>query len=140
MNYVNDVTSGGIKEKFLSWFLSLGVAFSFALSIIVVMYKIDILVVLLPSFFLAIMLAFFTPNTFLSIAFDSLGAVIGTISSSFFIPILVSLSNNNLNTFGFLAFIGIIPVIFLELAGFIYEKEIIIHDYNKFDDRIVSYD
>lgn len=140
MNYVNYVTSGGIKEKFLEWFLSIGVAVSFLLSIVIVIYKINILVVLIPSFFLAILLAFFTPNTFLSIAFDSLGAVIGTISSSFFIPILIGFANYNLNTFGYLAFIGIIPVIFLEIAGFIYEKEILLHDYNNLDDRIVGYD
>ena len=110
------------------------------LSLIVVIYKIDILVVLIPSFFLAILLAFFTPNTFLSIAFDSLGAVIGTISSSFFLPILIGISKGNLLTAGYVAFIGIIPVIFLEIAGFIYEKEIVLHDYANLDDRIVGYD
>ena len=140
MNYVNEVTSGGIKEKFLELFLSLGVAFSFLLSILVVIKQINILVVLIPSFFLAVLLAFFTPNTFLSIAFDSLGAVIGTISSSFFLPFLIGISNSSLTTFGFLAFIGVIPVIFLEIAGFIYEKELKLHDYTRLDDRIVSYD
>lgn len=140
MNYVNEVTSGGIKEKLLELFLSLGVAFSFLLSIFVVIKQINILVVLIPSFFLAVLLAFFTPNTFLSIAFDSLGAVIGTISSSFFLPFLVGISNSSLTTFGFLAFIGVIPVIFLEIAGFIYEQEMKLHDYTRLDDRIVSYD
>ena len=140
MNYVNDVTKGGIKEKFLELFLSLGVAFSFMMSLIIAINKVDILVVLLPSFFLAIFLAFFTPNTFLSLAFDSLGAVIGTISSSFLLPILIGITNSSLQTFGYVAFIGIIPVIFLEIAGFIYEKEIILHDYNKLDDEVVIYD
>ncbi len=140
MNYVNDVTKGGIKEKFLELFLSLGVAFSFMMSLIIAINKVDILVVLLPSFFLAIILAFFTPNTFLSLAFDSLGAVIGTISSSFLLPILIGITNSSLQTFGYVAFIGIIPVIFLEIAGFIYEKEIILHDYNQLDDEVVIYD
>lgn len=140
MNYITDVTNGGIKDKFLELFLSLGVSFSFMLSLIVAINKIEILVVLLPSFFLAIILAFFTPNTFLSIAFDSLGAMIGTISSSFLLPILIGITNNSLQTFGYVAFIGIIPVIFLEIAGFIYEKEIILHDYNQLDDEVVIYD
>ncbi len=145
MEYVNLVTSEGIKEKFLEFFLCLGVAFSFLITIVIVYYHLNIIEFLITSFFLAILIAFFTPNTFLSIAFDSLGAVIGTISSSFFLPFLVSLSKGFegitiLNTFGFLAFIGIVPVIFLELAGFIYEQEINMHDYNHFDDRIVDYD
>ena len=107
--------------------------------VVVAINKVDILVVLLPSFFLAIILAFFTPNTFLSLAFDSLGAVIGTISSSFLLPILIGITNSSLQTFGYVAFIGIIPVIFLEIAGFIYEKEIILHDYNQLDDEVVIY-
>ena len=140
MNYINEVTKGGIKEKFLELFLSLGVTFSFMLSLIIAINKIDILVVLLPCFFLAIMLAFFTPNTFLSIAFDSLGAIIGIISTSFLLPILIGITNYSLQTFGYVALIGIIPVIFLEIAGFIYEKEIILHDYNSLNDEVVIYD
>ena len=85
------------------------------------------------------MLSFFTPNKFLGIAFDSLGAVVGTISSTFFIPFLTNL-NSSVNTIGLLAFIGIVPVIFLELAGFIYEREVMLHDYDILDDRIIDYD
>ena len=145
MNYINEVTNGGIKEKFLSLFLSLGVSLSFIVSIYIVSYNLNIMIFLIPSFFLAVLLAFFVPNRFLAIAFDSLGAVIGTISSSFFIPFLVGIANvfktNYLyNTFGLLAFIGIIPVIFLEIAGFIYDKEEYLYNYNNLDDRIVDYD
>ena len=140
MNYVNDATNGGIKEKYLELFLSLGLTFSFSLSMVLAINKVDILVVLLPCFFLAIFLAFFTPNNFLSIGFDSLGAVIGIISSSFILPILIGLTNSSLDTYGYVALIGIIPVIFLEIAGFIYEKEINYHDYNKLDDGVVIYD
>ena len=140
MNYVNDVTHGGIKEKFLELFLSLGLTFSFSLSAVIAINKIDILVFLIPSFFLAILLAFFTPNTFSSIGFDSLGAIIGTISSSFLLPILIGITNSSLQTYGYVAFIGIIPVIFLEIAGFIYEREYIHNDYKKLDDEVIIYD
>ena len=139
MNYVVDVTSGGIKDKFLELFLSMGASLALVISIFIVKNNLDIFEFLIPGFFLAVLLAFFTPNKFLSIAFDSLGAVIGTISSTFFIPFLLGL-NSNANTIGLLAFIAIVPVIFLELAGFIYEKEVILHDYNSLDDRIVDYD
>ena len=138
ISYVVDATSGGIKEKFLELFLSLGAACSLVISVFISIHNLNIIEFLIPSFFLAIILAFITPNKFLGIAFDSLGAVVGTISSTFFIPFLLGL-NNNINTLGFLAFIGIIPVIFLEIAGFIYEKEVLIHDYNNLDDSIVDY-
>lgn len=143
MNYINEVTNGGIKEKFLELFLSLGVSLSFVLSVFIVLNNLDIMKFLIPSLFIAVILAFITPNRFLSIAFDSLGAVIGTISSSFFIPFLIGVSSFYQplqSTFGLLAFIGIIPVIFLEIAGFIYEKEENLYDYSNFDDRIVDYD
>ena len=81
-----------------------------------------------------------SPTNFLSIGFDSLGAVIGIISSSFILPILIGLTNSTLDTYGYVALIGIIPVIFLEIAGFIYEREIVHHDYNKLDDGVVIYD
>ena len=139
MNYVVDTTSGGIKSKFLELFLGVGASIALVISIFVTIYNLDILMFLIPSFFLAIVLAFITPNKFLGIAFDSLGAVVGSISSTFFIPIFTGL-NSNSSTLGYLAFIGIIPVIFLEIAGFIYEKEVILHDYNSLDEEIVDYD
>ena len=140
MNYINDATNGSIKDKYLELFLSLGLTFSFSLSIVLAINNVDILVVLLPCFFLAIILAVFTPNNFLSIGFDSLGAVIGIISSNFILPVLIGLTNSSLDTYGYVALIGIIPVIFLEIAGFIYEKEISIYDYKKLDDGVVIYD
>ena len=139
MNYVNDVTSGGIKERLLELFLSLGASIALVISIFIVKYNLDILMFLIPCMFLAILLAFLTPNKFLGIAFDSLGAVIGTISSTFFIPFLLGI-NSNVNTIGLLSFIGIVPVIFLEIVGFIYEKEVLVHDYNSLDEEIVDYD
>ena len=139
MNYVVETTSGGIKSKFLELFLGVGASIALVISIFISIYNLDILMFLIPSFFLALILAFLTPNKFLGIAFDSLPAVIGAISGTFFIPLLSGL-NNNINTLGYLAFIGIVPVILLEIAGFIYEKEVILHDYNSLDEGIVDYD
>ena len=139
INYVVDVTSGSIKDKFLELFLSMGASLALVISVFIVNNNLNIIEFLIPNFFLAILLAFFTPNKFLGIAFDSLGAVIGTISSTFFIPFLLGL-NESANVVGLLAFIGIVSVIFLEIAGFIYEKEVILHDYSSLDDRIVDYD
>jgi len=139
MNYVVEATTGGIKEKFLEFFLGIGASIALVIAIFIVKNNLDIIEFLLPSFFLAVVLAFLTPNKFLGIAMDSLGAVVGTISSTFFIPFLLGI-NSSVNTIGILAFIGIIPVIFLEIAGFIYEKEVILHDYNSLDERIIDYD
>ncbi|MBR3660656.1 MAG: DUF1538 family protein [Bacilli bacterium] len=139
MNYVVEATSGGIKEKFLEFFLGIGASIALVIAIFIVKNNLNILEFLLPSFFLAVVLAFLTPNKFLGIAMDSLGAVVGTISSTFFIPFLCGI-NSSVHTIGLLAFIGIVPVIFLEIAGFIYEKEVILHDYNSLDDRIIDYD
>ena len=139
MNYVVDATNGGIKENFLEFFLSIGVSIAMVISIIIVKNNLNILYFLVPSFFIAIFLAFVVSNRFLAIAFDSLGAVIGIISSSFFLPFLLGI-NSNYNMLGILALIGIIPVIFLEIAGYIYEKEEKENNYNYLDEEIVDYD
>ena len=139
MNYVVDATNGGIKENFLEFFLSIGVSIAMVISIIIVKNNLNILYFLVPSFFIAIFLSFVVANRFLAIAFDSLGAVIGIISSSFFLPFLLGI-NSNYNMLGIFALIGIIPVIFLEIAGYIYEKEEKENNYNYLDEEIVDYD
>ena len=98
---------------------------------------------LIPTYFLAILLAFFTPNNFLAIAFDASGVVAGTMTSSFLLPLLVGVASNVTTSylqeaFGILSLISIIPVIILEIVGLIYQVEKTSIDTTNLDDSIVD--
>lgn len=144
LNYVDTTTNGGIKSKFLETFLCLGVAISFMISLFRVLNSIDVMVFIIPFYFLAILLAFFTPNNFLGIAFDSAGVIAGNMASTFLLPLLIGVSSTlNLNylmtAFGTLSLISIIPVIILEIVGIIYNMETKLLDTKQIDDSIINY-
>ena len=144
INYVNDVTNGSIKDKFLEKFLCIGVSLSVILSLLRVLNGVDVMYFLIPTYFLALFLAFFTPTNFLAIAFDSGGVVAGSITSSFLLPMLIGVASNiGINylkeAFGVLSLISIIPVIILEIVGLIYQVEVNSYDTKNIDDTIIDY-
>jgi len=144
INYVNDTTNGGIKDKFLETILCIGVSLSVILSIYRVLNGYSVMIFLIPTYFLAILLAFFTPNNFLAIAFDASGVVAGNMTSSFLLPLLVGVASNITTSylqeaFGVLSLISIIPVIILEIVGLIYQREYQSFNPKLLDTTIVDY-
>ena len=144
ISYVNEVTSGSIKDKFLEVCLCIGVSLSVLLSLFRVLNGYSVMMFLIPTYFLAILLAFFTPNNFLSIAFDSAGVVAGNMTSSFLLPIIVgvasTVSPNYLKeAFGVISLVSIIPVIIIEIVGLIYSVEEKVSSYQNLDDAIIEY-
>ncbi len=144
ISYVNEVTNGGIKDKFLEVCLCIGTSISVMLSLYRVLNGYSVMEFLIPTYFLAVFLAFFTPNNFLSIAFDSGGVVAGNMTSSFLLPLLIGLaetvSNNYLKeAFGVMSLISVIPIILIEIVGLIYNVERKSYDKTLLDDTIVDY-
>ncbi len=144
INYVNEVTNGGIKDKFLEVCLCIGVSLSVILSLWRVLNGYSVMAFLIPTYFLAILFAFFTPNNFLSIAFDSAGVVAGNMTSSFLLPMLVGVASTVSadylkEAFGVLSLVSIIPVIIIEIVGLIYSVEEKSFDNVILDDSIVDY-
>ena len=144
VSYVDKVTNGGIKDKFLETCLCIGVSISFMLSLFRVLNGYSVMIFLIPTYFLAIFFAFFTPTNFLGLSFDAGGVVTGSMSSSFLLPLLIGvasiITNNYLNeAFGVMALISIIPVIILEIVGMIYNIEIKNDNMKYLDDKIIDY-
>lgn len=144
INLVNDVTNGGIKDKFLEVFLCIGVSLSVILSLFRVLNGIDVMYFLIPTYFLALILAFFTPKNFLAIAFDAGGVVAGNMTSTFLLPLLIGVASNITidylkEAFGVLTLVSIIPVIILEIVGILYEVEYRALDNTILDDIIIDY-
>ena len=144
ISYVNEVTSGSIKDKFLEVCLCIGVSLSVLLSLFRVLNGYSVMIFLIPTYFLAILLAFFTPNNFLSIAFDSAGVVAGNMTSSFLLPIIVGVASTVSpdylkEAFGVISLVSIIPVIIIEIVGLIYSVEEKVSSYQNLDDAIIEY-
>lgn len=144
INYVNNVTNGGIKDRFLEICLCIGVALSVILSLYRVLNGYSVMMFLIPMYFLAILFAFFTPNNFLSIAFDALGVVAGNMTSSFLLPLLIGVATCTTTdyleeAFGAMSLISIIPVIIIEIVGLIYTVEEKVMDNHNLDDTIIEY-
>ena len=144
VSYVDKVTNGGIKDKFLETWLCIGVSISFMLSLFRVLNGYSVMIFLIPTYFLAIFFAFFTPTNFLGLSFDAGGVVTGSMSSSFLLPLLIGvasiITNNYLNeAFGVMALISIIPIIILEIVGMIYNIEVKNDNTKYLDDKIIVY-
>ena len=144
VSYVDKVTNGGIKDKFLETWLCIGVSISFMLSLFRVLNGYSVMIFLIPTYFLAIFFAFFTPTNFLGLSFDAGGVVTGSMSSSFLLPLLIGvasiITNNYLNeAFGVMALISIIPIIILEIVGMIYNIEVKNDNTKYLDDKIIDY-
>lgn len=144
VSYVDKVTNGGIKDKFLETCLCIGVSISFMLSLFRVLNGYSVMIFLIPTYFLAIFFAFFTPTNFLGLSFDAGGVVTGSMSSSFLLPLLIGvasiITNNYLNeAFGVMALISVIPIIILEIVGMIYNIEVKNDNTKYLDDKIIDY-
>lgn len=144
VSYVDKVTNGGIKDKFLETCLCICVSISFMLSLFRVLNGYSVMIFLIPTYFLAIFFAFFTPTNFLGLSFDAGGVVTGSMSSSFLLPLLIGvasiITNNYLNeAFGVMALISVIPIIILEIVGMIYNIEVKNDNTKYLDDKIIDY-
>jgi len=122
---VEGVTLGAIPGKLLSTTLSIGVAVSVGISMLRVLFGIPILWVLIPGYAIALILSFFVPDIFTSIAFDSGGVASGPMTATFLLPFAVgacSAVGGNVveNAFGLVAMVAMTPLITIQILGLIY--------------------
>ena len=123
---ISELTDGAIPEKAVKFNLSLSMALAVGLSMIRIMNGISIMYFLIPGYMIAILLSFFTPKIFTSIAFDSGGVATGPITTTFLIPFSIGLcttlgGNILTDAFGVVAMIALIPLISVQISGLIYK-------------------
>ncbi len=124
---VEEITDGAIPPRLMQLSLSIGVAISLGLSMIRVLTGISILWFLLPGYTLAIVLSFFTPKIFTSIAFDSGGVASGPMTATFLLPFAMGAceavgGNIITDAFGIVAMVAMTPLITIQLLGVLYKK------------------
>ena len=86
---VQTVSNGTVSAKAMNTCLSIGVAVSIGLAVLRILTGIPIQWILLPGYFLALMLSRFVPALFVGIAFDSGGVASGPMTSTFLLPLCI---------------------------------------------------
>lgn len=126
---VEEISSGLISKKSLTFTLSIGVAIAVGLAMLRVVYDINIMYILLPGYLLALVMTFFAPKMFVAIAFDSGGVASGPMAATFILPFTMgacaTLGNSVImDAFGLVAFIALTPLISIQILGLIYNVKV----------------
>ena len=122
---VEEMTSGAISAKAMGMSLSIGVSVSVGLAMIRVLTGISILWLLVPGYFIALILTFFVPKLFTAIAFDSGGVASGPMTATFLLPFAMgacqALGGNIItDAFGIVAMVAMTPLITIQVMGLIF--------------------
>ncbi len=124
---VEDVSGGAIPGAAVQKYLSVGVAFSLAISMLRVLSGLSVYFFLIPGYAVAIALTFFTPKIFTGIAFDSGGVVSGPMTSTFLLPFAIGACQNPermmTDAFGLVAMVAMTPLIAIQLMGLVYKSK-----------------
>ncbi len=126
---VEEATSGTIPKKMLSIAISAGVSLAVGLAMVRALTGISILWFVGIGYAAALLLSFFVPDIFTSIAFDSGGVASGTMTSAFLMPLAVGAcdvigGNVMTDAFGVIAMVALLPTITIQILGLIYQIKI----------------
>ncbi len=122
---VENITDGNITGKAMGLSLSIGVAISVGLAMLRVLTGISIWYLILPGYAIALILTFFSPSLFTSIAFDSGGVASGPMTATFLLPFAMGATtaiggNVQTDAFGIVAMVAMTPLITIQCLGIIY--------------------
>ena len=141
---ISDLTEGSISEGLISLCLSIGVSLAIGLSITRIYFGIPIIYIVVPGYFIAAVLMYFTPSIFTAIAFDSGGAASGAMTTSFLLPLCigacVSLEGNIMtDAFGVGALVSLTPIITVQILGMFYHSKLKVKQTHKYSEKIIEY-
>lgn len=120
---VEEISGGTISKKAMMIGLSIGVGISLALSMIRIIFDFSVMWYLVPGYFIALILSFFVPKVYTSIAFDSGGVASGPMTAGFILPFAIGVcSSMSMDVmsggFGIVAMVAMTPLITIQILGF----------------------
>ncbi len=127
-NEIEKITTGYINKRIVLMFLSLGVAFSVALSMVRILTGISLWYFLVPGYLIALILTKFVGPLFVAIAFDAGGVVTGPMIATFLLAVILGVSkfvegsDPLIDGFGMIAMVSLMPIISILVLGLIYER------------------
>lgn len=122
---VEEISGGTIKKRNMLIALMCGTGLSLAFSMIRVLTGISIWWFIVPVYAIALILTFFVPKVFTSVAFDSGGVASGPMTATFLLPFAIGASNSlggNImsDAFGVVAMVAMTPLVTIQLMGLFY--------------------
>jgi len=125
---IENVTSGSIKRKAVNAALSIGVGIAVTMAVIRILTpSIELWHYLLPGYIIAIGMMRFVPTLFVGIAFDAGGVATGPMTATFILAFVQGAASSfegaNLlrDGFGMIALVALLPILTLQILGFIYQ-------------------
>ena len=123
---VYEITNGVISKRVMFISIAISVVVALIISVFKVIYQIDIVYILLPLYSLVLLLMLFSPQIFVSIAFDSGGVASGPMSGSFILPFVsglaLSLGQLTANSaLGVIAIVSSTPLLTIQILGIIFK-------------------
>ena len=121
---VEDITEGHITGKALGRSLAIGIALSVALSMCRVLTGLSIWYFLIPGYAFSLIMTFFVPPIFTSIAFDAGGVASGPMTATFLLPLAMGAcaaqnGNSLTDAFGLVAYVAMTPLVTIQLLGLV---------------------
>ncbi|MFA9557515.1 DUF1538 domain-containing protein [Evansella sp. AB-rgal1] len=124
---VEKVSGGYISQKIMLYTLSIGVAFSIAISMVRILVGIPLWYFIIPGYSIALLMMFFSSRRFTAIAFDSGGVATGPMTVTFILAIAVGVASviegrdPLLDGFGMIALVALSPIISVLTLGLLFE-------------------
>ena len=145
---VEEISEGAISAKAMGVSLSLGVGISVGLAMLRVLLGIPIWYFVVPGYIIAIILSFFVPPIFTSVAFDSGGVASGPMTATFLLPMTMGVcealgKNILLEAFGVIAMVAMTPLITIQGLGILYQlqsKRVPQEELKQSEDEFIYYD
>ena len=124
---VYELTAGSISKKSLTNSLCIGVSVSVGLSMMRVITGLPVMYLLVPGYLIAMILMFFVPPIFTSIAFDSGGVASGPMTATFLLPLAMGActavgGDIAADAFGVVAMVAMTPLITIQILGLHYKR------------------
>ncbi|MGA0565154.1 DUF1538 domain-containing protein [Ancylobacter sp. VNQ12] len=122
---VEEASSGSIRGPLVLYAVCIGVAFWVGLGMVRIAYGIPLLYLLVPGYFLVIMLMWLSDRDFVMIAVDAGGVATGPLANSFLLVLALGASASMgdqdpvVHGFGFVALIALAPITSVMTLGFL---------------------
>jgi len=113
------LTKGVFKKKTLITAVSLGVAIGIAIGLAKLIFDLPLVWLILPGYLLALVLTFFSSETFVNVAWDSAGVTTGPITVPLVLAMGLGFGNatNAVEGFGILSMASIGPILTVLVTG-----------------------
>lgn len=145
LDQIEDFTEGGISNNLLKIALALGVSIASGLSMYRVFTGTSFMIYAFIGYGIALLLTFFIPKVFTAMAFDAGGATGGSLTTTFLLPMTIGAcvtlgGNVYTDAFGLASMVSLVPIITIEIVGFIYNIKSKVTSVSTLDDTVVDYD